>query len=120
MDYTTLKIIHLTGLAMTFMGLAGILGSKMTGDAPRAQRLIFHFSYGLGLLALIVTGFALAGKLGIVQAPPGWLNAKLVIWLLAAASITLAVRFSRYAGVVLVFFVALVATAAWLAIDKPF
>jgi hypothetical protein len=32
----------------------------------------------------------------------------------------LATRFSRFAGPILIFFVLLVATAAWLAIDKPF
>jgi hypothetical protein len=30
MDYPTLKILHLTGLALTFMGLSGILAMEMT------------------------------------------------------------------------------------------
>jgi hypothetical protein len=30
-DYPTLKILHLTGLALTFMGLSGILAMEMTG-----------------------------------------------------------------------------------------
>jgi hypothetical protein len=34
MDYPTLKILHLTGLALTFMGLSGILAIEMTGEAP--------------------------------------------------------------------------------------
>ena len=34
MDYPTLKILHLTGLALTFMGLSGILAMEMTGEAP--------------------------------------------------------------------------------------
>lgn len=119
MDYPTLKIIHLAGLAMTFMGLTGILAIRMTGQAPLAKRLIFHFSHGLGLLMLLVTGFAMAAKLGI-HSPPGWLKGKMVIWLLAGGSMVLATRFSRFAGAILIFFILLVATAAWLAIDKPF
>jgi hypothetical protein len=118
MDYETLRIVHITGIVLTFVGLTGILALKMAGGAPLGKRLIFHFSHGVGLITLIVTGFALAGKLGLQGAPP-WLMGKFVIWLLAAASMVLANRFSRFAGPIVIFFVALVATAAWLAIEKP-
>jgi hypothetical protein len=120
MDYPTLRIIHLTGLALTFMGLTGILAVKMTGTAPFSRRLIFHLAHGIGLLVLIVSGFALAGQLGVLQTAPGWLKGKMVIWLLAAGSMALATRLSRYAAWVFLFFVALVVAAAWLAITKPF
>ena len=119
MDYPTLRIIHLTGLALTFIGLTGILALKMAGGAPLPKRLIFHFAFGIGLVTLIVTGFMLGAKLGLHSAPP-WLMGKFVIWLLAAASMVLANRFYRFAPWIVLFFVALVATAAWLAIDKPF
>jgi hypothetical protein len=120
MDYSTLKIIHLTGLALTFMGLAGILASNATGKAPLRKRLIFHFSFGIGLLVLLVTGFALAGALNVLHSAPGWLKAKLAIWLVVGGSMALATRLSRFTGAVLLFYVLLVLTAAWLAIDKPF
>jgi len=119
MDYPTLKIIHLAGLALTFMGLSGILAIKTTGEAPFAKRLIFHVSHGLGLLILIFSGFALGHQLGIHEAPR-WLKAKFGIWLLAGGSMVLATRFSRFAGPILIFFILLVVTAAWLAIEKPF
>jgi hypothetical protein len=120
MDYSTLKIIHLTGLALTFMGLAGILGVQLAGGAPLKKRLMFHAAQGIGLLILIITGFALGAKLGIHSPAPRWLQAKFVIWLLAGGSMALATRLSRYAGLLLVFFALLVCAAAWLAIDKPF
>ncbi len=119
MDYNTLKIIHLTGLALTFMGLAGILALNLAGGAPLPRRLIFHFAFGIGLLTLIVTGFALGAALGLHSAP-GWMMAKFVIWLVVGASMALATRLSRYAVAIILFCTALVATAAWLAIDKPF
>jgi hypothetical protein len=34
MDYPTLKILHSTGLALSLMGLSGILAMEMTGEAP--------------------------------------------------------------------------------------
>ena len=117
-SYGSLKVIHITGIAMVFVGLTGILALKMAGGAPLSKRLIFHVLHGVGLLLVIVTGFALAHALGIVGAQP-WLIGKFVIWLLAAASMVLASRFSRFGGPIAVFFIALVATAAWLAIYKP-
>jgi hypothetical protein len=120
MDYGTLKIIHLTGLAMTFMGLAGILAAKATGQLPLPKRLIFHISFGIGLLLIIATGFTMAAQLGVLHTAPGWLKGKLVIWLLVGGSMALATRLSRYAGAVMVIWTLLVLAAAWLAIDKPF
>jgi hypothetical protein len=119
MDYGELRILHITGMVMTFMGLTGILALKLGGGgAPLRTRLIFHLSHGIGLLTIIITGFMLAHVLGLHGAPP-WLMGKFVIWLLAAASMVLANRFSRFAGPIVVFFIFLVATAAYLAIYKP-
>jgi uncharacterized membrane protein SirB2 len=86
MNYNALKCIHLVGLALTFMGLTGILTLRLAGQGKLPGRLLFHVSHGVGLLLIIVSGFMMAAQLGIVQQPPGWLNGKMVIWLLAAAS----------------------------------
>lgn len=123
MSYQVLKIAHITGLALTFMGLAGILGMKMSAEARPKRRWIFFAAHGFGLLLLLVSGFMLVGKLGLMSGGhslPGWVQAKLGIWLLAGGATVLASRLSRYAGLVLLIFTALVATAAWLAIAKPF
>ena len=49
MDYPTLKILHLTGLALTFMGLSGILAMEMTGEAPFSNWLAIDKPFlGLG------------------------------------------------------------------------
>jgi hypothetical protein len=119
MDYNTLRIVHITGIVLTFMGLSGILALKMAGGAPLPKRRIFYVSCGLGLITIIVTGFMLAAKLGI-KSPPPWLNGKLAIWFLVGASVVLANRLRRFAPWLVVFFAVLVGTAAWLAIDKPF
>ena len=119
MDYQTLKIIHLTALAATFMGLTGLLALKLGGgSAPLRTRLIFHFAFGVGWLVVIVTGFMLGAAIGLKGATP-WMNGLLVIWLLAGGSMVLANRFYRFAGPIVLFFIALVATGAYLAIYKP-
>ncbi len=119
MDYQTLRIVHITGIVMTFMGLTGILALKLGGGSvPLKTRLVFHLSHGIGLITIIVTGFMLANVLGF-KSPPPWMMGKFVIWLLAGGSMVLANRFYRFAGPIVVFFIALVVTAAWLAIEKP-
>lgn len=115
MSYQTLKILHVTGLALTFMGLAGVLGMKMGSEARPKQHWLFFAALGLGLLLLLASGFALVGKLGLMSGGhslPGWVQAKLVIWLLAGGAVALAAHLSRYAGFVLLFFTALVVAAA--------
>jgi len=105
---------------MTFMGLTGLLALKLGGGtAPARTRLVFHAAFGIGWLSLIVTGFMLGAAIGLKGATP-WMNGLLVIWLLSGASMVLANRFHRFAAWIVVFFTALVAVAAWLAIDKPF
>jgi hypothetical protein len=119
MDYNALKIVHVTGIVMTFMGLVGLMALKLGGgSAPPKKRLVFHLSFGLGWLTILVSGFMLGAKIGLTGAPP-WLTGKFVIWLLAGASMVLANRFYRFAGPIVVFYIFLVATAAYLAIYKP-
>ena len=119
MDYQILRIIHLTALALTFMGLTGVLTLKWAGDASTKKRLVFRAAHGVGLLVLLATGLALGLKLGLTHPAPFWVVAKCGVWLLAGGSMVLALRFSRFAGIILIFFAALVFTAAWLAIYKP-
>jgi hypothetical protein len=118
MEYGPIRIIHITAIVLTFMGLSGLLALRLGGGAPLKQRLIFHFAFGIGLITVLITGFMLAGILGY-HSPPPWMLGKFAIWVLAAASMFLVNRLSRFAPWILVFFVLLVGTAAWLAIYKP-
>jgi hypothetical protein len=122
MSYQVLITTHVTGLALTFMGLAGVLGMKMSSETRPKQRWVFFAAHGVGLLVLLVSGFLLAAKSGLMgggQFLPGWVLAKLGIWILAGGATVLASRLSRYTVFVLLFFAVLVAAATWLAIAKP-
>jgi uncharacterized membrane protein SirB2 len=77
MSYQVLKIVHVTGLALTFMGLAGVLGLKMSGETRPKQRWIFFVAHGLGLLLLLASGFTLVVKLGLMSSGhrlPSWVQ----------------------------------------------
>ena len=119
MNFFTLKIIHLTGLALVFMGLTGILALKCAGANTFKQRWMFHAAHGVGLLVVLASGIALGLKLGVMPPAPFWIIAKFGIWLLAGSAVFLALRFSRFAGIILIYLAALVFAAAWLALYKP-
>lgn len=119
MSYSTLKIIHITGLVLAFMGLTGVLALKSAGEADFKKRWFFHASHGIGLMIVLVTGIALGLKLGLTHPAPLWVIDKFGIWLLTGAAMFLALRFSRFAPIVLLYLAALVFAAAWLAIYKP-
>jgi hypothetical protein len=111
------KVMHIVGLTLLLLGTgATLLAPK---DAPK-QRLpiILH---GVGLLTLLVAGFGAMARTGIA-APhdwPAWLILKMVVWCMAAAlpSLVRVGTVPRSFGWVIV--VLLVASAAWLAIQKP-
>jgi hypothetical protein len=120
MSYLTLKVIHLVALALTFMGLAGALATNVASPGPSITRRIFAISHGIGLLFLLITGFLLLIQLGIGKNLPGWVWAKVIIWLLAGVSATLVRRFARFQVPLLVYLAVLVGLGAWLALYKPF
>src|ERR1700730_19317487 len=96
MPYLTLKVLHLVAIALTFMGLAGALASNAVSPGPSITRRIFAISHGLGLLLLLITGFLLLIQLGIGKNMPGWVWGKVIIWLMAGASIMFVRRFARF------------------------
>ena len=120
MSYVTLKVFHLIGLALTFMGLAGALAANAVPSASPATRRIFVISHGVGLVVLLISGFLLLVQLGIGKNLPGWVWGKVIIWLLAGASLTLVRRFCRFQAPLLLYLAVLVGLAAWLALYKPF
>ena len=121
MSYEFYKIMHVTGFIMVFLGLAGILALRMSGPtlSPRPYRL-FMITHGVGLLLAFVAGFGLAARLNMFGHLPMWVWGKIAIWLVLGGAIALAKRKGQIGTPILVLFVGLACTAAWLAITKPF
>lgn len=116
MPYEAYKVLHLTGLILTFLGLGGIL-LRSRDQGPSRFGLVLH---GLGMLALLVAGFGLLARLGLNWPWPGWVWAKLGVWLLVGALPTMHKK-----GILPLALGWLVAggagvAAAWLAVAKPF
>lgn len=120
MDYQIYKIIHLVGIAFTVGGIGALAGhALMGGKKGHGIRKLAIIGHGVGLLLVLLGGFGMLARLSISWPFPGWVLAKLGIWVVLGGIATAA---GRKAGAKGVFILAplLVGAAAWIALYKPF
>ena len=113
------KVVHLVGLFVAFMGLAGLVWAALTkaDKATKRPALIFH---GVGLFFALVGGFGLAARLGIVSGLPGWIHAKIACWVLIGMLPIVVKRKPELAYFVWFTGPLLGLLAAYLGVYKPF
>lgn len=120
MPYEFYKIIHITGLILVFSGLISVLTVGMAGVELSGRLKKFGFiTHGVGLVFMLVSGFGLMARLGMVQSMPTWIYFKLLIWLVLGGMISLAKRKGYIGWPLFILFLGLGVTAATLAITKP-
>jgi hypothetical protein len=118
-SYSVYKIIHLTGVMMVILGLAGTIGSTVAGH-PLSWRKPLAYTHGIGMFLSLLGGFGLLARIGVMHgAFPGWAYAKLAIWLVFGGMLA-ATRKPQHAKKAFVLSILLFATAAWIAGSKPF
>ena len=119
MSYEVYKVLHIVGLALVVMSLGGITMHVLNGGTKESNtfRKGAMITHGVGLLLLLVAGFGMLAKLRIF-APPPWVIAKLVIWLLLGAFVAIAYRKPGAARKLWLAIPILVAVAGALAIYK--
>ncbi len=122
MSYELYKVLHLVGIVLLFSGLVSVLTIKLSGAALEGKQKKFAFmTHGIGLLLILISGFGLMARLGLVQEFPKWIFIKLSIWLFMGLVLALIKRkaqdhaFKLYTILLSVFMV-----AAYVAITKPF
>ncbi|MCA8941398.1 MAG: hypothetical protein KDB80_02460 [Planctomycetes bacterium] len=118
MSHDTYKIIHIAGILILFTALgAAFLGKRgEDGKAPRSAMML----HGIAMLVILVAGFGLLARREIHWPWPGWVFAKLGIWIVLGALPVLVKRKVVPAALAWLIAVALGACAAWLAIAEPF
>ena len=120
-DYQIYKIIHLGGLALLLLGLGGLLFAFATNkDIPAKLRSLGFAIHGIGLFLMLLGGFGMAARLQLMSQFPGWLYAKVAVWLIMGGMVALVKRKSQHAPALVFGITFLVGTAAYLAIYKPF
>lgn len=122
--YNLYKVLHILGIALAFTAIGGVNVAVANGatKATNAVRKLTSALHGTALFLLLLGGFGMLARLGMVQehAFPGWLWGKIVIWLLLGGVTVIPYRKPHLAKPLLIATPLLAAVAAWLAIYKPF
>lgn len=119
MSHELYRVLHILGLLMLFGGLTGLWGVYVSGAPPRKSlRLGLAVTHGVGMTLLLLSGFAMAGQLGLMSDLPAWVWIKLGIWLVLGGSMILAKRKADLGISLVVFWIVLGTSAAFLAIYK--
>lgn len=119
MSYLAYKWLHLMGVFAVLMGLGGQIALSGVEKKGRLDKLA-GLCHGLGLLVVLVAGFGLIVRLAIPWPWPGWVLAKLVIWLLVGSLLALVRKRAALAMAWWWVAFALAASAAYLALFQPF
>ncbi len=121
MSYEFYKMLHITGIVLLFSGLVTLLTMKVAGIPLEGTSKRFAFlAHGLGLVLILVAGFGLLARLGLVSSMPSWVYIKIAIWLYFGLAIALIKRkgqlgWKLYIPLILVFMI-----ASYVATEKPF
>ncbi len=121
-SYSIYKIVHLVGVLMVFLALGGVATNAINeGSKNHSWRKPIAITHGIGLLLSLVGGFGLLARLGIIHSGlPGWVMAKLGIWVLFAVLIGVVSRKPGWAKLIWLLIIILGATAAYVAGSKSF
>lgn len=117
------KILHLGALFFVFASLGGmVLARKAGGTLPDPVRKLASITHGIAILVVLVAGFGLLKFIGLSNPAvwPGWVWAKLAIWLFFGAALVLVRKKPSLFNLFWVGFPLLGVVAAWLAFAKPF
>ena len=125
-SYVTYKIIHYVGIFTMVSALAAFLAQTASSGTPLvrvpwAKRLVI--AHGVGLFLILLGGFGMLARLDITHQLagfPGWVWAKLALWTVLGAAVTVAKRRPEWTGALLVITPALAFLAGTVALTKPF
>lgn len=117
------KVVHLVGIFALFTILGGIALHALNGGTKQTNvgRKLVAALHGVALLVVLVGGFGMLARLGIVQGHsfPVWVWVKIGVWLALPLLGTLPYRKPATAKWVLVALPVLGGLAAYMAIYKP-
>lgn len=123
-SYETYKVVHLLGVLLLFFSLGGVALHALNGGTRQGNvgRKLVAALHGAGTLVILVGGFGMLARLEIMHglALPGWIWAKVTIWLILGGLVYLPYRKPQFARPAFVAVPLLGALAAYFAIYKPF
>ena len=121
MSYLVYKLIHLSGIFMILMSLAGMTmhvatgGKKKTSLYKRAA-----IAHGIGMFVALLGGFGMLARLGIHWPWPGYIFVKVGIWVVMGGLITFIYKKPSKSTLFWNLTLVLAIAAGYLALMKPF
>jgi hypothetical protein len=123
MPFQFYKVMHIFGFVMLFTAMGGSVLHALNGGTRESNgaRGLIAALHGIALALILTGGFGMMARLGMMSHDwPGWIYAKVGIWLLLPFLGMLAMRRPAHARTVLVLLPFVGLLAAWIAIYKPF
>ena len=119
-SHSLYNVVHVVGILLLMAGLGGLAILGATAQRPSGLRRLVLAFHGTGAFLILLGGFGMLARLGIVTGWPGWVWGKLVVWVALAAAAVVPLRYPRAATLLLLLLPALGGIAVWLAVYKPF
>jgi len=121
--YRVLHVLGIFGLMCSLGGLAMIAwqtrGAQAVKDETTAARKRLTMVHGIAMLIVLVAGFGMMAKLGLMTTWPVWVILKIVIWVFFGAAPVLIKKGAERGKTWIIVLPLLGATAAYLAIFHP-
>jgi hypothetical protein len=123
-SYTAYKIVHYVGLfllvASLSAGLARLTAPGVGWETPDPWTRRLGAVHGIALLLVLTGGFGMLARLDVTGSLPGWIWAKLTIWVVLGGLLALGRRRREWAPALLAGVPALAVLAGIIALTKPF
>jgi hypothetical protein len=124
LPYSFYKVTHILGIALALVALGGFAVHALNGGGKHengARKLLIGM-HGAGALFILVGGFGMLARIGFQHGAnfPGWLWTKIAVWSVVAAIVMLPYRRPQFARPMVVALPLLAATAAAMAVYKPY
>lgn len=120
MSYEFYKIAHLLGIFLLTSGLMGVFFTVWSGTAFQGKIKSMSFAlHGIGLLIMLVSGFGLLARMGLVAGLPTWVYFKLGLWAFFALAISVLKRKGHLGMPLYLVLLAGYFCAAYIGVIKP-
>lgn len=101
-SYSVYKIVHIAGIMLLFLSLGGlILAASENLKLAKNSKKLWMIMHGVSLFVVLLGGFGLLARLGIVGGFPTWVWVKLIIWLALGGLVTLILKKPSFAKIFL-------------------
>ncbi|MES2642312.1 MAG: hypothetical protein V4850_22705 [Myxococcota bacterium] len=122
MPYELYKILHIIGLVAIWAALGGTEVHALNGGTRETNKVrkLVAATHGIGLFLMLLGGFGMLARLGMTSGLPGWVIAKIVLWLAVGGLLAIPMRVPALAKPLWFAMPLIAGLGAWLALTKPF